>query len=290
MSASTESSAHGTQSPDVAYTLLTPLETVRNLAQETLAGKSGALDDNLREFFTVFADEATEAMRRTGQAIAHYHAGRLEPLGHMMHDLFSPSSTILSYCDLLLEDFTDDLTGDQYQSARFIYYHVHHQRRQAYNLVDYARLHTLPPRQRHALPLQPLLNPGMVKLPHHIAYRWQLPPNLPRVYTSRLYIGRTMINLLTNAFDNTLAGSVTVTGDVQGDAVCISVIDTGRGIVAADMPHIFQPFWRSRDVPYHLGLGLYLAQQHITAQDGTLTIDSDPGNGTHARFTVPIAE
>jgi signal transduction histidine kinase len=75
----------------------------------------------------------------------------------------------------------------------------------------------------------------------------------------------------------------------------IAVADTGEGIAAEDLPHVFERFWRAdpsraRDdrLAGGTGLGLSVAQSLVEAQGGRIRAESTPGEGTVFRFTLPL--
>lgn len=102
-----------------------------------------------------------------------------------------------------------------------------------------------------------------------------------------------MLNLLSNAVEhNRPAGTVQLrTEETPGGGVKLIVADTGGGIAAEHLPHIFEPFYRahgarSQTGDRHLGLGLYLAQSHAVSMGGRIEVASEVGRGT--RFTVVL--
>ena len=100
-------------------------------------------------------------------------------------------------------------------------------------------------------------------------------------------------NLLDNAVKFTPAGgAVRVTlSDADGKGVALAVSDTGCGIAPADVPHIFQRFWRadtSRSVQGN-GLGLALVKAIATSYGGTVSCASTPGAGSTFTVTLPRA-
>ena len=94
-------------------------------------------------------------------------------------------------------------------------------------------------------------------------------------------------NLVKNAFDHTGEGAeIRIAWRGFGSIVQVAVSDDGSGIHPEDLPHIFKRFYRSRfssDVQ-GTGLGLSLAKAVIEAHNGTIEVDSMPGEGT--TFTV----
>ena len=99
-------------------------------------------------------------------------------------------------------------------------------------------------------------------------------------------------NLVKNAFDHTDAGdAICVIWQQSAGLVQIQVQDTGRGIHAEDLPHIFKRFYRSRfsNDTQGIGLGLPLAKSIVEANGGTLEVDSTLGRGSvfTASFLIP---
>lgn len=101
-----------------------------------------------------------------------------------------------------------------------------------------------------------------------------------------------VLNLLTNAVKFTPAGGH-VDLDVRRDedAVVLSVTDTGVGIAAADLPLIFNRFWRGpgTSAVTGTGIGLAIVASLVRAHDGTVSVRSDPGAGTTFTVRLPAA-
>lgn len=116
-------------------------------------------------------------------------------------------------------------------------------------------------------------------------------------------VAQVLLNLLVNALRHTPAGgSVSVSAAPTTEAVEIAVADTGEGIAAEDLPHVFERFWRADPARARskaggeerladgTGLGLAVAQSLVEAQGGRIWAESTPGEGTVFRFTLPFAE
>ncbi|HWF87869.1 MAG TPA: sensor histidine kinase [Pyrinomonadaceae bacterium] len=103
---------------------------------------------------------------------------------------------------------------------------------------------------------------------------------------------RVIRNLIDNAIKYTpLGGVITVSARETDNRIAVSVGDTGKGIPEADLPHVFEKFYRAASeddqtgtAASGVGLGLYLAQHIVVQLDGELTVESTPGRGT--TFTV----
>ena len=105
-----------------------------------------------------------------------------------------------------------------------------------------------------------------------------------------------LANLLDNAVRHTPSGgSIAVRSGTQDKGTCwIEVSDTGEGIAAEDLPHIFDRFYRGTDASGRKtrgsGLGLAIARALVTAMDGSLTATSTPGEGSTFQIELPAAD
>ena len=101
-------------------------------------------------------------------------------------------------------------------------------------------------------------------------------------------IRQVLSNLLANALRYTPAGgSVCVKVRMDSGCVLLEVTDTGPGILAEDLPYIFERFYKSTDSG-GMGLGLAIAKHLVTAHEGTITVESPPGQGTTIRISLPL--
>lgn len=120
-------------------------------------------------------------------------------------------------------------------------------------------------------------------------------PRLPDLRLDRMRFSQALGNVLSNAIDCTPAGgSVGLRAELEGDAVvAISVIDDGVGIDAADLPHVFDRFYRTEDSRRSRrqgrGLGLSIARSIVEAHGGSVDITSEGlGHGVTVTIRVPI--
>lgn len=106
-------------------------------------------------------------------------------------------------------------------------------------------------------------------------------------------LGQLLDNLLDNACKYSAPGTpVTVRLERTQGTVALVVEDQGRGIDPADLPHIFEPFFRSTRCPRGqpgFGLGLAVVQRIADALGGTVTVESSPGCGSRFRVHFPEA-
>lgn len=99
-----------------------------------------------------------------------------------------------------------------------------------------------------------------------------------------------LLNLVQNALAATpLGGQVTLAAYQIGDIVEISVRDTGAGIDPADLPHIFERFYKADQARSGggTGLGLAIARHLVERHGGRITANSTPGAGTTLTISLP---
>ncbi len=117
-------------------------------------------------------------------------------------------------------------------------------------------------------------------------------PDLPPVSVDVHRIRQVLQNLLENAVLHTEnGGTITVTAEQRGSFIAVAVADTGEGISAEDLAHIFERFYRvdkSRTrATGGTGLGLTIARRLVEAHGGSITATSVPGSGATFTFTLP---
>ena len=119
--------------------------------------------------------------------------------------------------------------------------------------------------------------------------------DLPRVNIDRDRIKQVLHNLLENALRYTPSGgSVSVKAGKGNDGlVSVAVKDTGSGIDPADLPYVFDHFYRadkSRQRSYgNTGIGLALVRNYVELHGGSVKVESEPGKGSTFYFTLPPA-
>jgi signal transduction histidine kinase len=102
-------------------------------------------------------------------------------------------------------------------------------------------------------------------------------------------IFRVLSNLLGNAVKFTPeGGTITLRATRRGDELMITVIDTGPGIAADHLPHVFERYWQARPASQAgAGLGLYIARGIVEAHGGRIWAESS-AVGARLIFTLPL--
>ena len=122
---------------------------------------------------------------------------------------------------------------------------------------------------------------------------YDVPEDLPSVWGNPDRTQQVLIVLLDNAFKYTPEGGVvTLSACAEGDVVRVRVRDTGVGIPAADLPHVFDRFYKV-DKSHHskgTGLGLAIAYEIMKHLGEEMSVTSEPGRGSCFSFTLHIAQ
>ena len=84
-----------------------------------------------------------------------------------------------------------------------------------------------------------------------------------------------------------LHGRIVVTTEVRGSEYCVTIADNGSGIAPQYLPQIFEPFFTTK--PSGTGLGLAVVQGIVREHGGRIDVESQPGQGTRVRISLPIA-
>jgi two-component system, OmpR family, phosphate regulon sensor histidine kinase PhoR len=118
---------------------------------------------------------------------------------------------------------------------------------------------------------------------------------VPTVRGDRARLAQLTDNLLSNAVKFTPdGGHVAVCGHPHGSNAVIEIRDTGVGIAADEIPHLFTRFYRATSATEHAisgtGLGLAIVKSIADAHHGTIEVDSTLGVGTTMRLLLPLGE
>jgi two-component system sensor histidine kinase KdpD len=110
---------------------------------------------------------------------------------------------------------------------------------------------------------------------------------LPDAEVDHLLVGQVLANLLDNADRHAPPDSlITVTGEVRGDRIALSVADQGPGVPAAEREAVFDRFVRF-DTGGRAGLGLAIAKTFVEAHGERIWVEDVPGGGSRFVFTLP---
>lgn len=132
----------------------------------------------------------------------------------------------------------------------------------------------------------------------HVVLQTELASDLPPLSGSMQALHQVVLNLATNALQampnggallcrtHRLPLSPTGRGQGEAEAIELCIADTGPGIAAKDLPHLFEPFHTTR--PEGTGLGLALCREIVQQHGGRIELDHQEGWGAVFRVTLPL--
>jgi histidine kinase len=221
---------------------------------------------------------------------------RRQLIGDVSHELRTPLTAIKGSLEALI----DGVLPAEPETFEQIYHEADRLQRLVNDLQELSRVEA----GAYQLDLQPLLLADILKITtirldrqyaeKGVRLAIDLPSNLPEVQADADRLSQVLFNLVGNALQYTPSGGqVTVTARRQGDEVQVSVQDTGIGIAAEHLPHVFDRFYRadpSRTPAVRgVGLGLSIVQAIATAHGGRVEVLSVFGQGSAFTLVLPLA-
>ena len=246
-----------------------------------------------REFDTVAG-----AFNAMAARLAQAEATRRRLIADLGHELRTPVATIEAYVDAAEDGITvadeDTWAVLRTQTTRL--------RRLAEDMTAISRAeeHQLDLHRRTTAPADLIAAAVAAVRPRYaernVALCQQIDPDLPPVEVDPERMAQVLGNLLDNALRHTAPGGAVTVGAAPGAAgIRVTVADTGEGIAAEALPHVFERFYRAdpaRDRRHGgSGIGLAIVRAIVTAHGGHVTAASDgPGRGATFTVTLPAGE
>ncbi|HEX6038653.1 ATP-binding protein, partial [Longimicrobium sp.] len=261
-----------------------------------------------RRFDAADVRRAEELGVRAGYAIenARLYARTLEAsqaksdfLAVMSHELRTPLNAILGYTDLFLAGIPEPLPASMVPQQERVQGAARHLRDLIEEVLSFARLEGGHEEVQAAdvdvggIAREAAALAEPLALERGLSFRLALPPAPVPARTDARKVRQVLLNLLGNAVKFTDQGEVVLSLDDAGDAVLLRVRDTGPGIAAGDLEHIFEPFWQANQGLNRehggSGLGLAVARQMARLLGGDVTVESVPGAGSTFTVRLPKA-
>ena len=247
--------------------------------------------------------ELEHARQDKAAAEAANHA-KTEFLSRMSHELRTPLNAVLGFSQLLEIDRADSLSDGQRRRVRLIREAGEHLLRMIGDLLDLTRIESGSLQvQLDAVPMQALAEEAIDMLRPQaevaqVRMALQLEAQALAARADRVRLRQVLLNLLSNAVKYNRAGGsvemrVAAARPADGKAMLsITVQDTGVGIDAADLPHLFEPFNRlaqARGSIEGTGIGLSVTRALVTLMQGRIEVSSEPGVGSSFHVLLPRA-
>lgn len=245
--------------------------------------------------------ERTSELAESKKRVEEEKRARDAFFANISHDLRGPLNSILGYSDVLLQETTDET-------------HRHHLRtiqsagRNLLSLLDSLLNVANIESDELELELDDLRIREVVEDVHDllsvrvaerdVRFGTEVKPDVPEVlWTDPVRIQQILHNLIENAIKYTEEGSVELSvcredGDDTGNEevdLLVVVRDTGRGMTPEERETLFEvdPEERPEDVPEGFGFGLHLTRKLVRRMDGSIEVESEPGEGSLFRVRFP---
>jgi signal transduction histidine kinase len=218
-------------------------------------------------------------------------------LSVVAHDLRNPLAVVAMNAEMMLELLPPDTDPYQRDTLDVICQASGRMQRLVEDLLDVSRIeHGSFTLQRDDHSVRSLFaEAGRLLRPQAearaIALEFAGSEGLPPLHVDAARVIQVLGNLVGNAIKFTPEGGrVSVGCAPAGDHLEITVADTGPGIPADQVPHLFDAFWQAReDDRRGIGLGLWIARSVVESHGGSIRVESVEGEGTTFRFTLPHA-
>ncbi len=238
---------------------------------------------------TLAFNQMTQELKQSRDKLIQ--AERLATAGKMSasfaHEIRNPLSSMRMLSQMLMQK--PETSDEQQQSLQYILEEIERIDNIVKGLMDFARPTTLNLAQQSLVPaLKSVLALMEANLTHHqIQLLSELASDLPDFQFDSDKIKQAFMNVVLNAMEAIpQGGTLTVAAFKQEDAVCIKVTDTGIGISAEDIEHLFEPFFTLKEKG--TGLGLANVKRILEEHGGTVEIESTPGEGTTVAMWLPL--
>jgi signal transduction histidine kinase len=285
-------SAAGGLSYLVSKRIMQPLEQMEQVTQKVAAGH---LEERLPSSDIPELNQLATSFNRMAADLQGVEQRRRELIGDLTHELRTPLTVVKGYLEGL-GDGTIEATPEIYQR-------LSRETTRLGRLVNdlqelsQAEAGYLPIRAE-VLALRPLLRSLLTKFSDQLTEDGPVlhiacPEDLAPAWADPERVEQVLINLLGNALRYTPTGTITLRAWETADQIWIAVVDTGEGIAAEDLPHVFERFWRAdRSRDRHsggTGIGLAICRRLVELQGGTITATSILGQGSSFQFSLPSA-
>ncbi|MCB0080958.1 MAG: HAMP domain-containing histidine kinase [Caldilineaceae bacterium] len=253
--------------------------------------------DEVTELAVAF-NEMADQLETAAQRRRELEQLRRNLIAWVGHDLRTPLASVQAMVEALADGMVDD-PATQERYLRTAKRDIHALSLLIDNLFEMAQIDAggLPlDRQRNSL--RDLLSDTLESFQTLAAEKGvnlhgEVAPGIDPVWMDARLIGRVLTNLLGNAIRHTPDGGHVYLSarPVDEHRVAVAVRDTGVGISQADLPHIFEQFYRGEKSRSRAtggaGLGLAITKSFVEAHGGDIGVTSNPGQGTEFTFVLP---
>ncbi len=240
------------------------------------------------ELIRLLRDQA-EKLQRSQDAMVHN--ARMATIGRLTaslaHEINNPLQSIIGSVELVLEHTDPDWPQRPYLSVAAE--ELDRVSEIVQRMVGFYRLDN---RERRPTQINTLLQETIILAEkqlqrNHIIVIFDLEEGLPEITLAPNQLKQVFLNMILNAIDAMPeGGQLQIATGVNGD-VTIHISDTGHGIPANQIDHIFESFYTTK--PHGTGLGLSISRDIIEASGGRISVQSKVGKGTTFQIVLPVS-
>jgi signal transduction histidine kinase len=218
------------------------------------------------------------------------YAELAELAGSFIHEIKNHVSNLGLNLQLLAEDFEDPQSQRERRALERIQRLQGECLRLADKSNDFLRFAQVKDLKREPTDLAALIDDlidffGPTARTGNIEIKCYVPAGLPSLSLDRDLFKQALLNLLLNAQQAMpQGGELTIQAVAEPDGVCLSLIDTGKGMTPDVLAKAFQPFFTAR--AGGTGLGLAIVRKIVQAHGGSISAESEVGKGT--KFTIRL--
>ena len=239
-------------------------------------------------------------LRKAKETAEYANRAKSEFLANMSHELRTPLNSVLGFSELMKDEMMGPLGSARYKHyAESIHLSAAHLLEIINDILDLSKVEAGSQELREEdvelsqvmHTCQRIITPRAADA--GLSFEIGSTRNLPTVKADKTILNQIVLNLLTNAVKFTPSGGTVSfrTIVLPDNAVRMTVADTGIGIAETDRERILEPFTQvaPADTRGHrgTGLGLSLTKSLVELHDGTLSIESELGEGTTVSITLP---
>ncbi|QBD74965.1 PAS domain S-box protein [Ktedonosporobacter rubrisoli] len=266
-----------------------------------------AFDEEYRGFFELVATHLAAAIsnartheeeRRRAEALAELDRAKTAFFSNISHEFRTPLTLSLGPLESLLADRLHPLDEEQREQVEMVRRNALRQLKLVNTLLDFARIEAGRAEARYEPTDLAELTMDVASAFRSAVERAGLQllvdcPKLPEpIWVDRQMWEKIVLNLLSNAFKFTFKGFIRLALSPIEDGVELTVQDSGIGIRAEDVPHLFERFYRAEARKARSqegsGIGLSLVQELVRLHAGSITVKSQENVGTI--FTIRLPE
>ncbi|WP_199296097.1 ATP-binding protein [Trichocoleus sp. FACHB-591] len=264
------------------------------------------LDDNYKGFLDLVAAQiaasianaqAYEEERKRAEALAELDRAKTVFFSNVSHEFRTPLTLMLGPTDDALADQTEPLPPNQRERIETVQRNGLRLLKLVNTLLDFSRIEAgrvqalYEPTDLAALTteLASVFRSAIERADLHLVVDCQRLPEA--IYVDREMWEKIVLNLLSNAFKFTFNGEISARLQWMQDHVELAIRDTGIGIPATEIPHLFERFHRVKGAQGRSfegsGIGLSLVQELVKLHGGAIAVESIEGQGTCFTVSIP---